>query len=538
MIMERIAQLKKRLQLKQSMFTLNMKLNLFAYGLLILFTILIIYLMLSLVSFCNSYNQIVKNITAANQYNLDFKEDVDYVMYRMIVSMSTSKEIEAKTGLKSPYIVINEARQDFKNLLNITTGTGNEDRIDTILKSLNTLEKRVREIDDTVKQSGHYDENIVLLDNNIRILTELTQEEIQKYIYYEASNMESVRKQLEMKEQQALSISTLCLLLIVGITSVASLGISNSVSKPIQKLCKTTELVAKGDFNTRAEISHGNEISMLNNSFNSMIGQIGDLIEHIKEEQNQLRDTELRLLQAQINPHFLYNTLDTIIWLAEDGKSSEVVSMVTSLSDFFRTVLSDGRDSIRISEEVSHIRSYLEIQQFRYSDILEYEIEVPDEVSNHSIIKLTLQPLVENALYHGIKNKRGMGKITVTGEQIQDKIYLYVTDNGIGMTEHKLLELNAMLGGRENRIDYEETSENTGDIEITRNIENTENAEKVEKELGFGIVNVAERIKLNYGEEFGIFYESKYGEGTKVTVKIPAKYAVVQEKPVTLQQMA
>ena len=535
---ERIAQIKKRLQLKQSMFTLNMKLNLFAYGLLILFTILIIYLMLSLVSFCNSYNQIVKNITAANQYNLDFKEDVDYVMYRMIVSMSTSKEIEEKTGLKSPYIVINEARQDFKNLLNITTGTGNEDRIDTILKSLNTLEKRVREIDDTVKQSGHYDENIVLLDNNIRILTELTQEEIQKYIYYEASNMESVRKQLEMKEQQALSISTLCLLLIVGITSVASLGISNSVSKPIQKLCKTTELVAKGDFNTRAEISHGNEISMLNNSFNSMIGQIGDLIEHIKEEQNQLRDTELRLLQAQINPHFLYNTLDTIIWLAEDGKSREVVSMVTSLSDFFRTVLSDGRDSIRISEEVSHIRSYLEIQQFRYSDILEYEIEVPDEVSNHSIIKLTLQPLVENALYHGIKNKRGMGKITVTGEQIQDNIYLYVTDNGIGMTEHKLLELNSMLGGRANRIDCEETSENTGDIEITRNIENTENAEKVEKELGFGIVNVAERIKLNYGEEYGIFYESEYGAGTKVTVKIPAKYVVGQEKPVTLQQMA
>ncbi len=532
---ERIAQIKKRLQLKQSMFTLNMKLNLFAYGLLILFTILIIYLMLSLVSFCNSYNQIVKNITAANQYNLDFKEDVDYVMYRMIVSMSTSKEIEEKTGLKSPYIVINEARQDFKNLLNITTGTGNEDRIDTILKSLNTLEKRVREIDDTVKQSGHYDENIVLLDNNIRILTELTQEEIQKYIYYEASNMESVRKQLEMKEQQALSISTLCLLLIVGITSVASLGISNSVSKPIQKLCKTTELVAKGDFNTRAEISHGNEISMLNNSFNSMIGQIGDLIEHIKEEQNQLRDTELRLLQAQINPHFLYNTLDTIIWLAEDRKSREVVSMVTSLSDFFRTVLSDGRDSIRISEEVSHIRSYLEIQQFRYSDILEYEIEVPDEVSNHSIIKLTLQPLVENALYHGIKNKRGMGKITVTGEQIQDNIYLYVTDNGIGMTEHKLLELNSMLGGRANRIDCEETSENTGN---TGNKGNIENAEKVEKELGFGIVNVAERIKLNYGEEYGIFYESEYGAGTKVTVKIPAKYVVRQEKPVTLQQMA
>lgn len=488
---------KKSQRMHLAKFTLNMKLNLFAYGILFLFTLLIIYLILSLVSFCNSYNQIVKNITEANQYNLDFKEDVDYVMYRMIVGVANSDEIEAKTGLKSPYVVIDEARQDFKRLLNITTGDGNKDRIETILKSLTTLEKRAREIDDTVKETGHYDENMVLLENNIRILTELTQEEIQKYIYYEAYNMDIVRKQLEKKEQQALSISILSLILVVGITSVSSVGISNSVSKPIQKLCRTTELVAKGDFNTRAEDSSGNEISMLNNSFNSMIGQIGDLIEHIKEEQNQLRDTELRLLQAQINPHFLYNTLDTIIWLAEDGKSSQVVSMVTSLSDFFRTVLSDGRDSIRISEEISHIRSYLEIQQFRYSDIMEYEIQIPDEIGEYSIIKLTLQPLVENALYHGIKNKRGLGKISVTGEIQGSMVFLYVEDNGIGILPDKLKELNSLLGGTRSK-------------EI-----------KSDKELGFGIVNVSERIKLNYGKEYGIYYESDYGMGTKVTVKIP-----------------
>ena len=174
---------KKNQHMRLAKFTLNMKLNLFAYGILFLFTLLIIYLILSLVSFCNSYNQIVKNITEANQYNLDFKEDVDYVMYRMIVGVANSDEIEAKTGLKSPYVVIDEARQDFKRLLNITTGDGNKDRIETILKSLTTLEKRVREIDDTVKETGHYDQNMVLLENNIRILTELTQEEIQKYIY-------------------------------------------------------------------------------------------------------------------------------------------------------------------------------------------------------------------------------------------------------------------------------------------------------------------------------------------------------------------
>ncbi len=203
------------------------------------------------------------------------------------------------------------------------------------------------------------------------------------------------------------------------------------------------------------------------------------------------------MLQAQINPHFLYNTLDTIIWLAEDGKSSQVVSMVTSLSDFFRTVLSDGRDSIRISEEISHIRSYLEIQQFRYSDIMEYEIQIPDEIGEHSIIKLTLQPLVENALYHGIKNKRGMGKIRVSGEIQESTILLYVEDNGIGMLPDKLRELNTLLSGTQSK------------------------KIPTEKELGFGIVNVSERIQLNYGQEYGIYYESEYGTGTKVTVKIP-----------------
>ena len=151
-------------------------------------------------------------------------------------------------------------------------------------------------------------------------------------------------------------------------------------------------------------------------------------------EELNLRAAELRVLQEQINPHFLYNTLDNIIWLAESKDTEQVVRMVSSLSSFFRTTLSKGREFITVKEEEQHIRSYLEIQQFRYRDILEYEIAIPEELYEYEIIKLTLQPLVENALYHGIKNKRGGGHIRVSGALCQDVMIFKVQDDGIGMT--------------------------------------------------------------------------------------------------------
>lgn len=217
-----------------------------------------------------------------------------------------------------------------------------------IQKNLDTLERRIQEIEDTCQQSGHYDENMLRLDNNIRILTELLQENIQQYIYYEAKNLENMRGELEIRLHNAVAIGIIAFASIFLGSSILASLLSRSVSKPIEELCRTTELVAKGDFETRVEEEDGDEISVLTASFNSMVGRIGALVENIRTEQLNLRDTELRLLQEQINPHFLYNTLDTIIWLAEAGKDKEVVNMVTSLSQFFRTTLSEGRDRITI----------------------------------------------------------------------------------------------------------------------------------------------------------------------------------------------
>lgn len=179
-----------------------------------------------------------------------------------------------------------------------------------------------------------------------------------------------------------------------------------------------------------------------------MKGEIGRLIEDIRQEQNQRRVMELQLLQEQINPHFLYNTLDTIVWLAEGGQNREVVDMVTSLSEFFRTTLSGGKDFITIKEEMGHIESYLQIQKIRYQDILDYEVALDKSLEEYRILKLTLQPLVENALYHGIKNKRGRGHIWVRGYARDDRAVFEIRDDGAGMTQEEMEAVQRKLRGR------------------------------------------------------------------------------------------
>ena len=272
--------------------------------------------------------------------------------------------------------------------------------------------------------------------------------------------------------------------------------VMQGITEPIQRLCRVTRQAASGDFTVRAEEQRDGEMAVLGDSFNQMIEKIGNLVEDIRVEQLNLRATELKLLQAQINPHFLYNTLDTIVWLAEAGRKDEVVMMVTALSDFFRTTLSKGRDYITVKEEEAHIRSYLQIQQFRYQDILEYSIDVPEELYEYQILKLTLQPLVENALYHGIKNKRGLGHIRVSGEEREDKLIFRVWDDGRGMEPERLEKVRRLIGGEEG-VDRSDPS-------------------------GFGLFNVAQRLRLNYGPQYGISLESEFGEWTETTVVIPA----------------
>lgn len=454
--------------------------------------VMILYLLITVNRFSDRYDAIVSNITMANTYNINFKEDMDYIMYIIAVNAERAEEL---VDMEQPHIMIDDARKMFQKLYEITDEEYPKNQLKRILKNLNTLEDRVEEIEEDAFVIGTYDLNMERLDVNIRILTNLIQEQIQTYIYYQATNLEVLRGDIRTDVNRAIRMVSIVFTVILAAVFFINRKIMTGITEPIQNLCEVTKVAGSGDFGVRAREESGDELELLSISFNRMVEQIGNLVEDIRIEQMNLKATELKLLQAQINPHFLYNTLDAIIWLAESGEKKQVVYMVSALSDFFRTTLSKGRDFVSVSEEEVHIKSYLKIQQFRYQDILEYEIQIPEELHEYKILKMTLQPLVENALYHGIKNKRRMGHIRVKGRKDNDALVFQVYDDGMGIKPEKLDYIKKIISG--DLQDYENPS-------------------------GFGLFNVEQRVRLNYGAQYGMEINSVYGEWTEVTVVIPA----------------
>ncbi len=475
-------------------FSLKKRLYLLLLICLLPLTILITYLLVMTNKVSSEYDNIVEKITKANGYNINFKEDMDYVMYIIVVNSERAEEL---VDTEQPHRMIEEARETFSELLDEADSEYAKNRLDGILKSLDTLEDRVGEIEADALISGSYETNMERLDLDIRVLTELIQEQIQYYIYYETMNLEELRGGIRSDVERAISITTVILILILAGAFMISRKIVTRITEPIQKLCEAAEAAGSGDFQIRAQGEGLDEIAVLNASFNQMMEEIGDLVEDIRVEELNLRAAELRVLQEQINPHFLYNTLDNIIWLAESKDTEQVVKMVSALSSFFRTTLSKGREFISVREEGEHIRSYLEIQQFRYRDILEYDVSIPEELWEYQVIKLTLQPLVENALYHGIKKKRGKGHISVSAERYKDVLIFKVKDDGMGMDEVRLEQVRGILDG---------------------------SVVEERQSGGFGLFNVNQRIQLHYGAEYGLKVQSTYGEGTEVWVRIPAEH--------------
>lgn len=455
--------------------------------------LLSVYQSLILMRFTDAYDQNIRNITAANDYNLNFKEEMDESMYKLVVSSITFDTIGERDGLTNPYTLIENAREGFTSLYDTAEGES-KSWLERLMTNLDLLEKNVDKIRDSIQEGGNYDENIYMLESNIYQLTDLLQEEIQYYIYYESANMERVRQELDDQVGGSITVGILALILVSTVAIGLNLWVTHSVTKPVRQLAGVADQVAKGNFSVRADCRTQDEVQLLAESFNHMTEDLESLVERIQQEQQNLKNMELKLLQAQINPHFLYNTLDTIIWLIEGGKNQEAMDMVVALSEFFRILLSKGRDFISIREEERHIQSYLKIQQFRYGDILEYEIRIDPDIYDCRILKMTLQPLVENSIYHGIKPKRGIGKILVQGLRQGDKIRLTVADDGVGMSQE---ELNRVKKGL-----YKADDEN---------------------DSGFGIANVFQRIRLNYGDAYGLWLDSAPGEGTRVTIEIPAQ---------------
>lgn len=293
------------------------------------------------------------------------------------------------------------------------------------------------------------------------------------------------------------SITVAVVIFCVIFAAILYFFISDALTHPILDLKEKMAQAESGNLEVRAHSGNSDEIADLCHSFNVMIGKIKELLDRNIKEQEELKKSELKALQAQINPHFLYNTLDAIVWMTEANNKEQVVKITKTLSSFFRIVLSRGEEWISIEEEVEHIQSYLTIQKMRYRDILDYELVFDKNILGFRVLKLTLQPLVENAIYHGIKNKRKPGLIQVRGGILDgNTLLLEVLDNGGGMTAEKLRDVRKTLDRDMLEID--------GDN-------------------GYGLKNVNQRIKLYYGKEWGVSVDSDQGVGTRVSVVIPAK---------------
>ena len=273
---------------------------------------------------------------------------------------------------------------------------------------------------------------------------------------------------------------------------IISLFLSSSIVKPVKELQSLMKDVEKGNLDIRYDDEREDEIGQLGQSFNKMIEQIKNLIDKVYMGEKSKREAELRALQTQIQPHFLYNTLDTIHWMALEHEANDIVDMVEALTNLFRISISRGEEIIPYLEEMKHIESYLLVQKVRYEEKLSYEILWDERLKEYKVLKLIIQPLVENGIYHGIRKKRGQGKILIKIEIIDNEIIIRVKDNGIGIKPEKLTEIREILKGNK---------ENTG--------------------IGYGMFNVHERMKLMFGDEYGIEIKSKYKEGTEIILNHP-----------------
>lgn len=300
-------------------------------------------------------------------------------------------------------------------------------------------------------------------------------------------------KELLSKSRQAQSVYVLTAIILVIVALLFSRFMARSITLPIQKLRDSMKKVQEGDFSVSdVVVDSKNEIGSLTKSFDVMTHRIHELMEQNVHEQEEKRKSELKALQSQINPHFLYNTLDSIIWMAEGKKNEEVVLMTASLARLLRQSISNEDEVVPIANEVEYARGYLTIQKMRYKDKLEFQIEVDSSILYIPLIKLVLQPIIENAIYHGLKYKESKGLLIVKGFMKDGNAVLQVIDDGVGMDEETLAHIYD-----KHKVNYHSN--------------------------GVGVYNVQKRLKLYYGEDYGITYTSEVGKGTTATITIPGR---------------
>lgn len=439
------------------------------------------------------YDVLIQNITTANSINGFIKPSIDAEMWEIVAGKKPFNQ-----GIQ--YTILDDVDQRVRQMIVNTDSEKGRVKLSVIQRTLQTLRETIDQVGLHQAQHKTFEENLALM-TEIRNVTQLVEDNVQEYALFEVNRTQQQYQTLQIGLTRWAIGGVAMIAAAILFSLVAAWRISKSIYVPIKKLHDVTTTIAGHDLEVLVTAENADEITELGMSFNIMVGKIKELLAAKLEEHENLKKAELRVLQAQINPHFLYNTLDAIIWMAEAKRSDQVVELVRVLSRFFRITLSKGKDWITVGDEIEHIESYLAIQKMRYRDILDYRIDMPDDLRDGQMLKLTLQPLVENALYHGIKNKRNGGMIIVRGRRLAgDLLQIQIEDNGIGMMQEQMAQTRALLA--------------------------TPSDNAVIGETGYGINNVNQRIKLYYGQQYGLAIESEYRRGTCVSLVIPLQQAV------------
>ncbi|ADY14259.1 sensor histidine kinase [Sphaerochaeta globosa] len=432
------------------------------------------------------YDRIITNVSKTNRLNQTVKMEISDEIWDIVAGKKKFDE-------GRQYDIIDGINESLDDIMQTTEERENRQMLEVAGRAVDTLKRNVDRLGSQIANQSLVSENEEILDE-IRGVSALIYDILQDFI---VRVIESATITNEHHKRITFVLTVIQIFTVFFVTIFAVFtqrSVTASINNPIKRLENLSKRIAEGDFSVRVKLPQVSELDGLTDNLNIMAVKIQALIaENVREQQN-LQKSEMKALQAQITPHFLYNTFDTIVWLAEEKKNDQVIDITRAFSSFFRISLNKGKDFLTVSEEFEHVKSYLTIQKIRYRDILDYEIEYMPEMADCQILKLLLQPLVENALYHGIKNKRGRGLLSVKGWRENNRLCFSVQDNGIGMTQEKLANIMKQISG-------------SADPEDLNNV--------------YGLYNVNKRLELYYDASTKLEITSQYQKGTTVYFSVP-----------------
>jgi two-component system sensor histidine kinase YesM len=445
-----------------------------------------------------SYDRLIINVNRTNSLNRIVKTEIVNELWDIVAG-----NVDFADGRQ--YAIIEHINSEIEGIRR-AAGAENRRLLDVARRAMNTLISYVDLLGSQIQADAPVVENERTLDE-IRGVAALVSDTLQDFTMLEIESAAGTNEIIKKRTRVLWVLEIVVLILVVVFSNLVRSSVVYGVQRSIGALVAFSGRISSGDLEARAALPKVEEFDPLTENLNIMAVKIKGLIEANIEEQRNLQKAEMKTLQAQISPHFLYNTLDTIVWLAEGKQWEQVISVTRALSAFFRLSLNQGNEWVTVDHEFKHIESYMVIQKIRYRDILDYSIKYDKTMGNKTILKLLLQPLVENALYHGIKNRRGRGMIAVQGWACRDDtagknedgaLYLSVSDNGAGMSADRLNEIRRYMEDPDKPPPQQANGQG-----------------------GYGLYNVSRRLELYYNMKGLLQITSSCHEGTTVTVKIP-----------------